>query len=52
MRRSKYVLSMLAVGVVSILFTGCDYNAHNTDPIGMINTWTNLNAGVRCVRAF
>jgi len=27
-------------------------NTHNTDPIGMINPWTNLNAGVRCVRAF
>ncbi len=27
-------------------------NTHNTDPIGMINPWIDLNAGVRCVRVF
>ena len=26
-------------------------NTHNTDPIGKINDWIKLNAGVRCVRA-
>jgi len=27
-------------------------NTHNTTPIGEINMWANLNAGVRCVRAY
>ena len=26
-------------------------NTHNTPPVGQINNWANLNAGVRCVRA-
>lgn len=26
-------------------------NTHNTNPIGKINNWSKLNAGVRCVRA-
>jgi len=25
-------------------------NTHNTPPIGIVTDWTNLNAGVRCVR--
>ena len=27
-------------------------NTHNTPPIGTITDWSNLNAGVRCVREF